>query len=114
MKTNRTLLALKAVLTLTVALVLTGCNQALVGTWKSDPTPKDDLIQAEFKEDGTFNATANKDGEVVKLGGTYDFNGFSLKLKAPHKPDREYGATLLFGKTLDLTHEDSKLTMKKQ
>ena len=37
----------------------TGCSQALVGTWKTDPVPKEQmnyLVQATFKADGNFES----------------------------------------------------------
>lgn len=94
-----------------------GCSQALVGTWKTDPIPEDEsfyIIQAQFKDDGTYDATASKDGETVRLAGTYDFNGSKLTLKTPQKPERVYGAIYVIGGKLELTSGDKKLVMKKQ
>ena len=101
----------------TMVAALTGCNSMLVGNWKTNPMPTDEPfcpIQAEFKDDGTYQATARKqDGNVI-LRGTYDFNGFRLLLKAPHKKDRNYGASCWFGKILKLRHGDKRITMRKQ
>lgn len=99
-------------------LTLAGCNSVLHGTWKTEPVPQDApfyIIEAQFKEDGTFKATARKGEDLVNLRGTYDFTGFRLKLKRPGKtPDRVYGATCFFGKTLRLRHDKKRFTMKKQ
>ena len=117
MNTNRLLWTTKMVLTLAAVPILVGCNSVLHGTWKADPLPKDEpfyIIEAQFKDDGTYKAAAKKEDEFVKLAGTYDFDGFRLKLKSPGKPDREYGATYILGGTLKLTSGDKKLTMKKQ
>jgi len=117
MKTYRMCQATTITLTLALIVVLVGCNSTLHGTWKTDPVPKGEafyIIEAQFKDDGTYRATAKKGDEVVKLAGTYDFNGMKLVLKSPGKPERKYGAAYVLGGSLKLTHEDKKLTMKKQ
>ena len=104
--------------TIVLALALAGCNSVLHGTWKTEPVPQDApfyIIEAQFKEDDTFKATARKGEDLINLRGTYDFDGFRLKLKRPGKtPDRVYGATCIFGKTLKLRHDKQRFTMKKQ
>jgi len=100
-----------------LATAAVGCSQALVGTWKTDPIPENEsfyIIQAQFKDDGTYDATAYKEGETVRLAGTYDFNGSKLTLKTPQKPERVYGALYIIGGKLELTSEGKKLIMKKQ
>jgi hypothetical protein len=94
-----------------------GCNTALVGTWKSDPMPKDEafaLQQVTFKDDNTYTASAKEAEQSVRLAGTYEFNGFNLKLKTPGKPDRAYGAAVYMGRTLELKKDNKSITMKKQ
>jgi hypothetical protein len=116
MNANRWRVAMMA-LCLVVAPALTACSAVLHGTWKTDPVPEDEsfyIIQAEFDDQGTFQATAKREGEVVRLAGAYDFNGFSLKIRRPGKPDREYQATYLLGGKLWLGSGDKKLVMKKQ
>lgn len=95
-----------------------GCSSALVGTWKTDPIPKEDMsyiVQATFKADGNFEATARQDAETTTpLKGTYDFNGFKLTLKQPGKPEQVYDATYVMGGKLDMKQGDKKYSMKKQ
>jgi outer membrane lipopolysaccharide assembly protein LptE/RlpB len=96
---------------------LAGCGSALVGTWKSDPMPKDDkfaIQQVTFKSDNTYTASAKEGDQNVRLAGTYEFNGFNLKLKTPAKPERTYGAMVVMGRTLELKRDGQKITMKKQ
>jgi hypothetical protein len=100
-----------------VAAALVGCNAALVGTWKTDPLPANEpfVIQSvTFKDDNTYQGSAKEGDQMVRLAGTYEFNGMNLKLKTPGKPDRQYGATVIMGKTLELKKDDKKVTMKKQ
>ncbi|HUN82107.1 MAG TPA: hypothetical protein VMV81_11440 [Phycisphaerae bacterium] len=99
------------------AAAVAGCNGALVGTWKADPMPKDDAFaiqQVTFKSDNTYTATAKEGDQSIRLAGTYDFNGMSLKLKTPGKPDHTYGAMVVMGKTLELKKDNKKVSMKKQ
>lgn len=117
MRTNRWRRGAMAALCLALIPVLTACNAVLHGTWKTAPIPEDEpfyIIQAEFDDQGTFKAAAKKEGELVRLAGAYDFNGFRLKLQRPGKPDREYPATYLLGGKLQLRSGDKKITMKKQ
>ena len=106
-----------AVLLTGVFLGSTGCSQALVGTWKTDPVPKDlsYLVQATFKADGNFEATAKQDAETTTpMKGTYDFNGFKLTLKQAGKPEQVYDAAYIMGGKLDLKQGAKKYRMKKQ
>jgi hypothetical protein len=100
------------------ALLTTGCGGALVGTWKAEPEPKDMaayINSATFKSDNTYTAVEKKGEAVEKFSGTYEFNGASLKLKSPGKPERNYKATyMMMGPKLDLTIGDKKQTLKKQ
>jgi hypothetical protein len=94
-----------------------GCNAALVGTWKTDSPAAGDgfaISTATFKDDNTYTAAAKEGDQNVRLAGTYEFNGFNLKLKTPGKPDRTYGAMVVMGNTLELNSGDKKVTMKKQ
>lgn len=95
-----------------------GCSQAIVGTWKTDPEPKDEafyITNAQFKDDGSYTAVAKQGDENVRLAGTYQFDGMNLKLITPGKPERKYGATyMMMGPTLELRQDGKKMTMKKQ
>lgn len=99
--------------------VFGGCSSSLVGTWEN-PEPKADagdfiINNATFKDDGTYVASARKGEESVRLAGTYEFNGFNLKLKTPGKPERSYNATyLMMGPTLELRDGEMKQSLKKK
>lgn len=104
------------VLTLTVA-VFAGCNSALVGTWKADAAPANEkfyIQSATFKDNNTYTAAAKEGDQNVRLAGTYEFNGFNLKLKTPGKPDRTYNAMVVMGKSLELKSDGKKVVMSKQ
>ncbi len=113
----------RSVLAAAMALVfLGGCGSALVGHWKTDPIPQDAdfyIMQAEFKDDGTYRASARKKGSdmPVALGGKYDFNGFNLKLMQPGAADRVYSATynsMTIPHSLEIRKDGQKQTLKKQ
>ena len=109
----------------TVSLVLvgmsvwmTGCSNTLVGSWENTSEPEGQkfyLHNATFKDDGTYTASAKQGEENVRLAGTYEFDGFNLKLKTPGKPERKYGATyMMAGPTLQLSQDGNKQTLKKK
>jgi len=105
------------VVALPIAAALVGCNSALVGTWKADAAPAGEKFAIQnvtFKDDNTYTGSAKEGDQNVRLAGTYEFNGFNLKLKSPGKPDRQYGATVVMGKSLELKSGDKKVSMKKQ
>lgn len=117
MSTPRTVRTIALCLLAPVAAALAGCNSALVGTWKTDSAeaPKGFAIQSvTFKDDNTYEAAARQGDQSTRLAGTYDFNGFELKLKSPGKPERKYGATVYMGRTLEIKADDQKQTLKKQ
>ncbi len=99
---------------LPIAAALVGCNGALVGTWRAEPVPKDDVQTITFKNDNTYTAAALEGNQSVRLAGTYDFNGFNLKLKTPGKPERDYKAKVIMFRTLELKKDNKKVTLKKQ
>lgn len=119
MRTAR--IASLAAFALVLMINATGCSSLLVGSWKADPVPAGEpyyIMQAEFKDDGTFTAIAKKGGETQPpLKGKYEFNGFALKLQSAGKSgDRSYPAQLRGwgSSTLQLTVNDKKHTLKKQ
>ncbi len=104
-------------LILALGLAPAGCNSALEGAWKTDPVPEGEafyIIEAQFKEDGTYTASARQGEALLRLAGTYDFNGFTLRLKTPGKPMRKYSAVYLVNKRLRVSSGDQTFTMKKQ
>lgn len=94
-----------------------GCGPALVGTWKADPIPSGEpfyVKQVTFEKGGDYTAAAKRGDENQRLHGKYEFDGFTLKLRAAGKNDRNYRATLWWGNTLKLTSDDKTYTLKKQ
>ncbi len=69
-----------------------------------------------MKGDTIAMASAQKAGKDMRLGGSYEFNGFQLKLAGRgKKPEQQYGAMVnSFTKTLELTKDDKKQVLKKQ
>lgn len=117
MNTGKRLLTATLTMLIGLAILTTGCNGMLAGSWKADPEPKDVpayINSATFKSDNTYTAVEKKGDAVEKFAGTYEFNGASLKLKSPGKPDRIYKACCWWGKSLELTDGGKKLTLKKQ
>ena len=109
--------ARRLILVTPLMALIVGCNSALVGTWRAEPVPKDvpfAIQSATFKDDNTFTAAALENNQSVRIAGTYDFNGVALKLKTPGKPERDYKATVIMFKTLELKKDDRKMTLKKQ
>ncbi len=99
------------------AVTAAGCSGALVGSWKADPEPKDMpayISSASFKGDNTYTALEKKGETMEKFAGTYEFNGATLKLKSPGKPDRVYKALYYIGDKLELTIGEQKQMLKKQ
>ena len=103
---------------LAVAVCACGCGQALVGTWKAEPAPKDVanyIVQAKFNKDGTYEATMKGDAEATTpQKGQYEYNGFSLKLKTPGKTEQVYPATYIVGDKLQVKQSGKSYMMKKQ
>jgi hypothetical protein len=100
---------------LTISVV--GCNSALVGSWDNASKPEGQpfyLHNATFKSDGTYTASAKRGEENVRLAGTYEFDGFNLKLKQPGKPERIYGTTNVMGQKLELSDGKTKQTLIKK
>lgn len=96
-----------------------GCSQALVGTWKTEPVPKDVpnyIVQAKFNKDGTYEAAMRGDAEATTpQKGQYEYNGFSLKLKTPGKTEQVYPATyFIIGDKLQVKQDGKSYMMKKQ
>ena len=101
-----------------LAAWVTGCSNTLVGSWENTSKPEGQafyLHNATFKDDGTYTASAKQGEENVRLAGTYEFDGFNLKLKTPGKPERKYGATyMMAGPKLQLSQDGNKQTLKKK
>lgn len=117
MKTSRSFWPAALILTFACLILATGCNQALHGTWKYEGEPEKEAFYiktATFKDDNTCTAIAQKGEELVKLAGTYEFNGLHLKIKQPGKPDRDYDAKVWMGNTLELKSNGKAQKLKKQ
>ncbi len=78
--------------------VLVGCQGAIVGHWTLvEAKPSREVFSiddANFRQDGTFNATVTLEGQTADQQGTYKFNGFKLILRPEAGGQREYGAVL--------------------
>lgn len=97
--------------------LLPGCTSAIHGTWKVEPVPAGELMyiqEARFREDGTYVASARRGEERFSLEGKYDYDGFVLRLKSAGQRDREYYASIWWFKTLELSRDGKKFTMRKQ
>ncbi len=105
-------------LALAFLVAATGCSSSLVGAWENTSEQKGEsfyITNATFKDNGDYVATAKQGGEDVRLAGTYEFDGFKLKLKTAGKPERTYGATfIMMGPSLELRNGDQKQTLKKK
>lgn len=73
-----------------------GCSQALVGTWKNEKeTPKESkyfIKQLDFRDSGTYAASAKQADKDLYLQGSYDFNGATLTLKPKGQAEKQYKA----------------------
>jgi hypothetical protein len=99
-------------------VALSGCSNALVGTWQTesvDPPESADvfrLVKVTFNEDGTYTAAATHQGKSSQSSGDYAFDGFRLKLETKEGKVRTYGATYnSFTDKLEMTttHEGEKI-----
>jgi hypothetical protein len=111
----RSRISMAVLVGLTVSVV--GCNSALVGSWENSSKPEGQpfyLHNVTFKSDGTYTASAKQGEENVRLAGTYEFDGFGLKLKQPGKPEKKYGATNVMGQKLELSDGKNKQTLIKK
>ncbi len=119
MTSRRAFWIARALMLLVAPVLIVGCGGALVGSWKASAPAKGadfHIKSVQFKNDGTYTASAQKAGKAMRLGGSYEFNGFQLKLAGRgKKPEQQYGAMVnSFTKTLELTKDDKKQVLKKQ
>ncbi len=112
--TNRLVVA---ALTLLLGVV-TGCSSVIVGSFDGGAPPEGSefhISRATFNEDNTFVLFAKQgEGEGRILKGTYQFDGFTLKIKQAGKKERKYSATFnSFNKSLDVSNDGNRQTLKK-
>ena len=100
-------------------ITLSGCGRALVGTWHTESiAPPEsarhfELARVTFNEDGTYTAAATCQGKSRQDNGSYQFDGFKLKLETKDGKARTYGATYnSFTDKLEMTtkHEGEKIS----
>ncbi len=101
-----------------LALLSAGCGSAIHGSWKAPEAPDGAvqyITQAEFKENGDFVAAARNDaGEAETWRGKYEFDGVSLRLMQPRRPDAIYDAMYnAFNKSLKISREGRSQTLSK-
>jgi hypothetical protein len=77
---------------------LVGCQGALVGDWHlREAVPNRQVFsidRASFRSDGTYSATTTIEGVTTSEDGTYEFDGFRLKLRPRAGGQRTYTASL--------------------
>ncbi len=96
--------------------LLAGCQGAIVGHWYlADAKPNRQVFSidnATFHDDGTYAATTTLDGRTAEEKGTYDFNGFKLKLWPQAGGQRAYTAQLKLDR-LELSSGKSSVVLQK-
>jgi hypothetical protein len=104
-------------------IVLSGCNAAIYGTWKTvsvspnEATKAFNLATATFNSDNTFTAVSQYGKEKKTSQGTYFFDGFKLKLKTKDGKERVYNCMKVWDKlevTQDYKDQKIKLVMAQQ
>ena len=105
-------------LSLGLLAALSGCNNALVGTWRTESVSPPEaaktfqLIKVTFNKDGTYTAASTYEGKSRQSSGNFAFDGFRLKLENKDGTVRTYGATYnSFTDKLEMTttHEGEKI-----
>jgi len=93
-----------------------GCSSSLVGAWAptAESLQEGQFASIQFRDDGSFSAVAQREGEEALMTGKYDFDGFSLTLKPPGKAERRYKATYMMNGTLDLSGDGGRQVLKKK
>lgn len=96
--------------------LLTGCQGAVVGDWylaEAIPNRQTFSIDhASFRANGTYVATTTIEGVTTADKGTYDFNGFKLRLRPDAGGQRAYTTSVQPGQ-LQLTSGNRKVILKK-
>jgi hypothetical protein len=96
--------------------LLSGCGGAIVGDWylvEANPNRQVfGIDNASFRSDGTFSAAMTIEGLTTEEKGTYDFNGFKLKLRPKAGGQRTYLANVQPGR-LEIANGQRKVVLKK-
>ena len=96
--------------------VLAGCQGAIQGDWHMiEAVPSKqvfNLDDATFRPDGTYTATTTFEGRTNTESGTYEFNGFKLKLEPKGGGLRTYTASLQMGR-MELADGQRHVTLAK-
>ncbi|MGE0480813.1 MAG: hypothetical protein AB7Q17_10125 [Phycisphaerae bacterium] len=81
-----------------LALTLAGCRGAVVGKWSLERArPNREVFAidaAEFRSDGSYQATTTIEGRTQHEHGAFRFNGFTLTLRPEGGGQRAYEATV--------------------
>jgi hypothetical protein len=97
-------------------MLLVGCNSMLVGTWTTEKVDPADatykIAKVVFNNDNTFESTSEyAEGNAETATGTYNWNGFQLKLTSGDT-EHVYDAQLWLGKLIvKQEHEGKKVKM---
>ncbi len=82
--------------------LLGGCQGAVVGDWHMVEAAQNRQVfsvdRASFKSDSSFAATTMLEGVTHDETGTYEFNGFTLRMRPKGGGVRSYTASLSFGR----------------
>ena len=97
--------------------VLCGCQGAVVGSWYLEKAiPNREVLSFKdvyFEKDGSFAATTTIEGLTTRETGTYEFNGWQLKLRPKAGGQRTYSA-ILRGRRLEITSGQRKVVLRKR
>ncbi len=90
---------------------LTGCQGAILGKWRlAEAVPNRHTFSIDhvaFNRDGTYSATVTIEGSTTQDTGTYDFDGFKLRLRPKAGGQRAYSVTLSPGQMTLLSMSDT-------
>jgi hypothetical protein len=96
--------------------VLIGCQGAIHGEWylvTAKPNRQMFSIDhAAFRPDGTYTATTTIEGVTNQESGTYDFNGFQLKLR-PHAGGQRSYTVQMQPNTMQVGDAQRNATLRK-
>jgi len=99
-----------------VLAMLVGCQGAIVGEWHLvEAKPNRHVFsidEAHFRPDGTFSASTTLEGVTTSDTGTYEFNGFKLKLWPRAGGQRTYQVQIQPGR-LEITSGKNKAVLEK-
>jgi hypothetical protein len=99
-------------------LCMAGCGRLLVGHWKGADLANQDktvfsFATMQFNEDGTFKGVATLEAKNQDLAGTYQFDGFKLKLDTQQGRQEYWASYNMFGPDLLVKHDHNKAKLER-